>query len=805
MREKFPQNPFVPPKLGPSLRVVVAEAPGSEESVKGEPLVGSSGRIFDALCRKAGIQRDQLTIINTINCRPPDNVYPTDAAARTYCTESEANETVRHCFQHHVRPILESRPWSRIDALGGKSLEALTGTLGGIQKWRGSPLPLKGEDKPRVIPILHPAYLMRDQTMIPVTISDLKKGTNVPPEFYNTKPTLQDVIDFRFSSFCFDIETNMFTKQITMVGICARPYHVIVVPFQGHYIDELKRIFREAKQVIGHNIIGFDLPTLVEAGCAIPGDCQIWDTILMQHLVQPDLPHDLEFVSSIFTQKPAWKHLSSQDMPLYCARDVDVTMQSFAQLKPLLPALNLEDLYKYTQVPLAKICSLLERQGIRTDGERAKKVREQLIAEIVELEKLLPVELQPYDKPIRVRQLAPKGTLGKSGKPVKYTHIPGTKRIVPWNSPDRVEQYLYVTLGLPKQVNAKTKRVSTDKTALDKLFRKTHDPAIDAIRQIRKKDELVSNFLKEGNIGVGKIHPHFSPFGTNSGRLSSAGPNMQNQPETARYIYVPSSPDWCLVEADFASGENRLTAWYADDQERLKRLAIPGFSEHKMNANTFFGIPYEVDYEAGKIIRDEVVHDNRRDAPYGMSKALTHGINYGEGARKIAQTLDLPEKDVKDWLFKWRQANLATVAFQERTAAQAEKEGVLTTVFNRKRWFWTNRVYTESLSFLPQSTLADISFRAMIGLMYDRIEWPAELALKVTSVLAPLPHPARLLLQVHDSLLVECPRELVARVASCLKAVMEQPWPQMGGFSIPAEFNVGGVGDSWGELRPYKV
>jgi len=658
----------------------------------------------------------------------------------------------------------------------------------------------------RAVPTYHPSYLMQyGQGAIPVVISDLKKGTQVPPEHYNVKPTLEDVAGFRFTSVCFDIETNIFTKQITMVGFCTRPHHVIVVPYRGAYIDEIKRIFREAKQVIGHNIIGFDLPTLLEAGVKISDDCQIWDTILMQHLVQPDQPHDLEFVSSIFTQKPAWKHLSSEDMPLYCARDVDVTMQSFAQLRPLLTALKLEDLYKYTQVPLAKICSLVERTGMRTDGERAKKVRDNLIAEIAELEKVLPVELQPYDKPIRVRQLAPKGTLGKSGKPVKFTHIPGTKRIVPWNSPKLVEKYLYETLGLDKQHNAKTKRVSTDKNALDKLYRKTHNPAIDAIRVIRKKDELVSNFLKEKNVGVGKVYPHLSPFGTCEGRLSSSNPNMQNQPEVARYVYVPSDPEWCLIEADFASGENRLTAWYADDRERLKRLSIPGFSEHKLNANIFFGVPYEVDLEKGIVLVDEVVKDNDRAAPYGGAKALTHGINYGEGARKIAQNLDVEEKWVKEQLFKWRKANAATVAFQERTAATAEKEGVLTNVFDRKRWFWTQRVYTESLAFLPASTLADVCFRAMIGLLYERIGWSAELALKVSSVLAPLPFPARLLLQVHDSLLVECPKGQVAEVVKCMKAVMEQPWAAMGGFSIPAEFAVGGPGDSWGELKSYKL
>jgi DNA polymerase-1 len=318
-------------------------------------------------------------------------------------------------------------------------------------------------------------------------------------------------------------------------------------------------------------------------------------------------------------------------MATYCARDVDGTHQIFQQLKPLLPALNLLDLYLHTQVPLAKICALLERQGIRTDGARAKKVRDNLILEIAELEKFLPQELQPYDKSIRVRKPAPKGTIGKSGKPIKFVHEPGTERVVPWNSPVEVGRYLYQTLGLPPQINPKTKKISTDKTALEKLYRKTHNPAIDALRNIRKKDELVSNFLKEGNVGIGKVYPHLSPYGTCEGRLSSSGPNMQNQPPAARFIYVPSDPEWCLVEADFASGENRLTAWYANDQERLKRLANPNFSEHKKNTEIFFGIPH-----------DEVIKDNSRDAPYGKAKALTHGINYGEGARKIAQNLDMP-------------------------------------------------------------------------------------------------------------------------------------------------------------------
>jgi DNA polymerase-1 len=268
---------------------------------------------------------------------------------------------------------------------------------------------------------------------------------------------------------------------------------------------------------------------------------------------------------------------------------------------------------------------------------------------------------------------------------------------------------------------------------------------------------------------------------------------MQNQPPAARFIYVPSDPDWCLIECDFSQGENRLTAWYANDVERLQRLSQPGFSERKLNAHIFFDIPYE-----------DVVKDNSPEAPYGKAKKLTHGINYGEGARKIAMALDLPEKDVKEWLLKWKMANQPTVRWMEAVSKQAEREGVLTNVFGRKRWFWSSRLYTESLSMLPQSTLADMCFRAMIGLMYERIDWPVELALKVTSVLAPLPKPARLLLQVHDSLIFEAPANLVGDVIKCVKAVMEQPFAALGGFSLPTEASVAAPSCSWGEMEPYK-
>jgi len=136
---------FVPPHLGPSLRIVVAEAAGETEAREGQPLVGQAGKFFDSLLRKAGIARDQLTTINCMNCRPPNNKFPTDSDARFYISEQDAEKAIKHCIKAHLLPVLESRPWTRIDILGAKALYWLTG-LASIEKWRGSPMDVDTDD-----------------------------------------------------------------------------------------------------------------------------------------------------------------------------------------------------------------------------------------------------------------------------------------------------------------------------------------------------------------------------------------------------------------------------------------------------------------------------------------------------------------------------------------------------------------------------------------------------------------------------------------------------------------------------------
>jgi uracil-DNA glycosylase family 4 len=793
LAELFPNRMLVPPKMGHSLRLVVAEAAGEQEEVDGTPLVGPAGKLFDSLLRKANISRDSLTLSNTLSCRPPNNSYPTDDSARAYSSKEEGEQIVAHCYEKHLKPLLDSRPWERIDAVGAHSLKVLTGKEG-IMKWRGSVLPLRGHDVPNVMPTLHPSYLMRDQAMIPAAISDLQKGIQVPPQFYNLKPTMEDLESFDPTFLTLDIETNRYTKEITMVGISNRPNHVLVVPFRGPYIGQLRRIIASAKDIVGQNLIQFDLKILEDNSIQVSQEVRIWDIMLMHHLLHPDEAHDLEYIASIYTQMQAWKHLQHEDMAWYNACDVDATIQSYRAMLPVLKQQGLLRLYELVQVPLAKICALMGATGLKVDRNRIKKARDQFEAELKELELTLPIELQPYDKAIKVREKAPEGTLGKSGKPIKYIHIPSTERVTPWDSPKQVEKYLYETLKLPIQRHPKTKKVTSDKNALARLYKQTQRKEIDAIRCVRQLGELIGTFLQDETeskqVAIGRIHSNFLVHGTSTGRLASSGPNLQNIPSKARYIYVPSHSDWCFIEADFSSLENRLAAWYANDTQRLHRLSDPSFNEHRALASLVYNLP------EASITKE--MHE------YKMGKIANHGADGAMGPRKLAITHGIPEKDAKELILAWKKLNPQSARWQEETGNRASKEGRLTNAFGRKRWFWSHSAYTEGIRFLPQSTGADICYRAMIGLFFDRILWPIELACQASPILAPVPYPARLVLQVHDSILIESPYGLVPDVVSCLRQVMSQPWPELAGFAIPVEVKVGVPGASWAELKTYK-
>lgn len=262
LQQKFPNAGFVPVKWGSGNRLVVGEAAGADEELQGKPFVGKSGQVLQSLYRKVGVNWNDLTVINTLSCRPPNNIYPTSSEARSYCSSSEASQIVDYCKKTHLDPVLNGREWTRIDALGEHALQAVTGKVG-ISKWRGSPTePLHKPGQYIVMPTLHPAYLMRQQELIPAVVSDLKKTMVLPPENYTLFASMGDVQAFTSKYVVLDIETNMHTQAITHVGISDGPYKALCIPWRNAYRAEVKRILLDAEEIVGHNLLQFDLDIL---------------------------------------------------------------------------------------------------------------------------------------------------------------------------------------------------------------------------------------------------------------------------------------------------------------------------------------------------------------------------------------------------------------------------------------------------------------------------------------------------------------------------------------------------------------
>jgi DNA polymerase-1 len=246
---------------------------------------------------------------------------------------------------------------------------------------------------------------------------------------------------------------------------------------------------------------------------------------------------------------------------------------------------------------------------------------------------------------------------------------------------------------------------------------------------------------------------------------------------------------WKIVSIDFSGIENRLVAWMAQDQKRLARFAAdPKFSEHRYAAALLMNIDYK-----------DVKKDKDKQSPYAVAKAVVHGADRLLGARKIADKNDLDFQTVKDFMYRWKKEEIGeTVEWQNRIIKQVEKQGWLKNPFGRVGYFYTDRYATKGISFLPQSTAACVIYRAMIALMYERIEWPLEKVKRIVQVAEPLPQPANLLASIHDELVFECPEELVPEVARICKRVMEQPWPELGGLVLPVNI---AVGDDFGSVK----
>ena len=347
------------------------------------------------------------------------------------------------------------------------------------------------------------------------------------------------------------------------------------------------------------------------------------------------------------------------------------------------------------------------------------------------------------------------------------------------NSPKQLGEVLFVRLGLP--IDKKTKTgFSTGAEILNKL--RPYHPIIEDIldyRQVTKlKSTYVDGLLKVAD-STAHVHTNFKQTGTATGRLSSTDPNLQNIPvrtelgRELRRFFVPRDERYVLIDADYSQIELRLLAAISGDENMISAF-LSGADIHTSTAATVFGVT-----------PDEVTPELRKRA-----KAVNFGIMYGIGEYSLSQDLGISVAQAKRYIGDYLASYPAIDAYLKQTIRRAYEDGYVTTIFGRRRYITELasskhqlRAFGERVAMNSpiQGSAADIIKIAMINV---------EKRLRESGI------DAKLILQVHDELIIEASRECADEARTILREEME------GAVDLPVPLTVDvEQGDCWFDCK----
>ncbi len=407
--------------------------------------------------------------------------------------------------------------------------------------------------------------------------------------------------------------------------------------------------------------------------------------------------------------------------------DAAACAEALWQLRPVLEEAlqkqGMESLYYDIELPLCRVLYSMERQGIAIDRSQLEAFGQMLAQRIADCEK----RIYSYsDEPFNI------------------------------NSTQQLGVLLFDKLGLPPVKKTKT-GYSTNADVLEKL--KNKHPIIPAIMDYRMLSKLKSTYA-DGLMKVicddGRIRTTFQNLVTATGRLSSTEPNLQNIPVRTdlgaeiRKMFVPR--EGCvLVDADYSQIELRVLAHIAGD-EAMQQAFLSGQDIHTATASQVFGVAPE-----------QVSTLQRRHA-----KAVNFGIVYGISEFSLAEDIGVSRYEAKEYINSYLANYRGVRDYMKQVVMDAREKGYTQTIYGRKRYIpelkssnFNVRSGAERIALNTpiQGTAADIIKLAMI---------------RVSNALAENFPEAKLLLQVHDELIVECPEEIGPQVAELVSRKMEQ-------------------------------
>ena len=505
---------------------------------------------------------------------------------------------------------------------------------------------------------------------------------------------------------------------------------------------------------VGHNI-KYDLVVLERAGVHLAGIGL--DTMVASYLTDPSrLRHNLDEVSLHYLNRKlipisdligkGSKQQTFDTVPIdqacvYAAEDADITWRLAELFRPMLQERGLEKLFETVELPLISVLARMEQAGIALDtelfGDLEREVKDRLHALEAEIHEL-------------------------AGEPFQI------------NSPKQLQAVLFDKIGLKPIRKTKT-GYSTDVEVLERLA--PQHPLPEKILEYRMLEKLRGTYIetlpKLIHPETGRLHTSFNQAVAATGRLSSSDPNIQNIPvrtdmgRRIRQGFVPGDAGNQLISADYSQIELRILAHLSSDAGLIEAFEQDEDIHRDTAARVF------------QVLPGTVTSDMRRQA-----KAVNFGVVYGISAFGLAKNLGISNGEAQEFIDQYFATYPGVRDWIDATLDTAVKDGFVTTLLNRRRYvpeLTSGTVNTRkageriAINTPVQGSAADIIKVAMIEL---------DEALSGTS--------ARMLLQVHDELLVECPKEDSDRVAQTMRSIME------GAFSLQVPLKVDvGIGDNW--------
>lgn len=719
---------------------LIGEAPGKQEEEKGRPFVGGSGQVLDSILQEVGIKRSGVYIDNVIQQRPPNNdfsIFYKDKGKKSPCEELLERYSQLQELVSTYRPNV-------VVALGNEALRALT-SKNQITHWRGSILGCRGV---KVIPTIHPAMVMRQYEFRPVVVMDMHrvKKESLSPEFptpyrdnFILNPTFDQVMStLKFLEsqeyVSFDIETSQELEQIICIGFGWSKEDSICIPifYSGNswwtaeeevaIIQQVRKLFSNPHPKFIAQNAQFDMIYLADKWGVDLEKVNLWmDTMIAFHCVYPEFKRGLSFLTSVYTNRPYYKGMPNSGggpdiLWKYNCLDTVATYECAMEIRKEAEEFGTLRFYQNNSHKLIKPLIKMQRRGVKINVELRKKIDDTLTKDIDSMQERL------------------NKTIGHELNP---------------NSPKQMKEFLYDELKLPPQYkkNAQGKEViSADEDSLEELFKRFNNPIFKLIQDIRKVRKLLSTYIRAELEADGRMKCSFiiggnmkdedgkeKAGGTETGRLSSReniygrGTNLQNIPrgDIVRSIFIPDS-GFIFINADLSQAEARAVAYLARE-ERLQNLFSDSKQDiHKRNAAMVFSKRVE-----------EVTGEERQ-----LAKTLVHAANYGIGARKFSKHIGKSEAEARELLNQYYALYPSIKRWHMEVEDRIGKTRILRTPLGRARMFfgrWGPDLVREAIAYVPQSTVSDIINMGIVEASDN------------------LPPQWELLLQVHDSILMQVP------------------------------------------------